>query len=710
MNVYTVQAGDTLETIAKKFLVSITDLQKWNNGQFPSLYSTTLPMTPGWVINIAPPSRSTYNVTDFGAIGHDITRNDGSVIAGSTSFVSKDGTFKSGDVGTNITVDYAATNTTLSDMLIQGASYSLLTVNPLTTEIAGGANVVVQFGTYTQTFVAAATAPVGAIYVTVTAQVANYSYPIGSYVDPANLTTTITSVSSPTLVTLGADATITAFGLSYTYTPDDTAAIQTAINACSIAGGGIVYLPTGTYNVSPGVNNYDLQLLSNVTIAGASQYATTIYDQSQNSSNPVPIIYSNGTSNVGVRDIGLKGNVLSSTQANFNGGGVLLVGVNYFELRNLYCSYFTNYGFHIGTVGGGTGGCTYGTIDSVTVVGYRMGAGGISTGSNINVNNLLFYTGEGFNIENGPCNAINVSNVVAIHNDTVQPGTAFGYALDVVANDGDMSAINISNVYVYGQWLTGIEISADLNGSTNYNVSDIAVSNCILDGSGSASNYGVLVSADSGSVMERVSFTSCMAKNWAAADGFHFDNAKNITLVNCISYNNAQQGYGIFAGSEVRFTGCQALSNNTSNASGNSGFYLDTSTAYLVNCISGGGNQNYGLRGVTAPCNLYASDCDFTGNTDGSVLVGGGNGGRVSNCLGYNPTGPQTAPTIPASGTSLTNPFPFDTTVYVTGGTVTAIAVGGTSTGLTSGSVFIPVGETITLTYSSAPTWIWIGN
>lgn len=247
MNVYTVQAGDTLETIAKKFLVSVTDLQKWNNGQFPSLYSTTLPMTPGWVINVSPPSRTTYNVTDFGAIGHDITRNDGSVIAGSTSFVSKDGTFKSGDVGTNIIVDYAATNTTLSDMLIQGASYSLLTVNPLTTEIASGANVVVQFGTYTQTFVAAAAAPVGAIYVTVTAQTANYSYPIGSYVDPANLVTTITSVSSPTLITLGADATITAYGLTYTYTPDDTVALQDVYNTAAAEGGGTISLPVGVF-------------------------------------------------------------------------------------------------------------------------------------------------------------------------------------------------------------------------------------------------------------------------------------------------------------------------------------------------------------------------------------------------------------------------------------------------------------------------------
>ena len=94
----------------------------------------------------------------------------------------------------------------------------------------------------------------------------------------------------------------------------------------------------------------------------------------------------------------------------------------------------------------------------------------------------------------------------------------------------------------------------------------------------------------------------------------------------------------------------------------------------------------------------------FAGVKPGSTLL------RIKDLIGYNPTGPQTAPAIPASGTALTNPFPFDATVYVTGGTVTAIAAGGTATGLTSGAVFVAAGETITLTYSAAPTWVWIGN
>jgi hypothetical protein len=70
--------------------------------------------------------------------------------------------------------------------------------------------------------------------------------------------------------------------------------------------------------------------------------------------------------------------------------------------------------------------------------------------------------------------------------------------------------------------------------------------------------------------------------------------------------------------------------------------------------------------------------------------------------------GVVTAPSIPATTVALKNPFWRDCAVTVTGGTVTAIAVNGVSLGITSGTVFVPSGKTITLTYSSAPTWHWV--
>ena len=71
-------------------------------------------------------------------------------------------------------------------------------------------------------------------------------------------------------------------------------------------------------------------------------------------------------------------------------------------------------------------------------------------------------------------------------------------------------------------------------------------------------------------------------------------------------------------------------------------------------------------------------------------------------------TGHVTSPSVPATTVALTNPFWRDAMVNVTGGTVTAIAVDGTATGLTSGTFFVPTGKTITLTYTVAPSWNWV--
>jgi len=67
------------------------------------------------------------------------------------------------------------------------------------------------------------------------------------------------------------------------------------------------------------------------------------------------------------------------------------------------------------------------------------------------------------------------------------------------------------------------------------------------------------------------------------------------------------------------------------------------------------------------------------------------------------------APSVPASTVAETNTFPHTCRINVYGGTVTAIAIGGVATGLTSGSFVLYPGETITLTYSSAPSWTWFG-
>jgi hypothetical protein len=65
------------------------------------------------------------------------------------------------------------------------------------------------------------------------------------------------------------------------------------------------------------------------------------------------------------------------------------------------------------------------------------------------------------------------------------------------------------------------------------------------------------------------------------------------------------------------------------------------------------------------------------------------------------------APSVPSSGVALVNGSGRDAAVIVTGGTVSGIEVNGNSVGVTSGTIYVPASMTITVTYTSAPTWTW---
>lgn len=111
------------------------------------------------------------------------------------------------------------------------------------------------------------------------------------------------------------------------------------------------------------------------------------------------------------------------------------------------------------------------------------------------------------------------------------------------------------------------------------------------------------------------------------------------------------------------------------------------------------------LAVVRARCTVYAAGDLIDVSLSGSELVPG----TVPFAIAA-PGGAQTSPSVPASTTPLTSPFGFDSMVYIAGGTVTVIALGGVATGLTSGSFRVPAGQSITLTYSVAPTWKWFAG
>ncbi|GID03137.1 M10 family metallopeptidase C-terminal domain-containing protein [Pseudomonas sp. 008] len=94
---------------------------------------------------------------------------------------------------------------------------------------------------------------------------------------------------------------------------DDTAAIQRAIDAAAAAGGGQVYVPTGTYIVSGGVEPSDgcLMLKSNVYLYGDGMGATTVKVADGSDTKITGVIrsaYGEQTHDFGVSNLTIDGN------------------------------------------------------------------------------------------------------------------------------------------------------------------------------------------------------------------------------------------------------------------------------------------------------------------------------------------------------------------------------------------------------------------
>lgn len=112
--------------------------------------------------------------------------------------------------------------------------------------------------------------------------------------------------------------------------------------------------------------------------------------------------------------------------------------------------------------------------------------------------------------------------------------------------------------------------------------------------------------------------------------------------------------------------------------------------------INDSGNRLFGtINVVWAGGNLSNSRTMMTGGANLRLLDAQYGFGHVA------------SPSIPTSATDFLNPFWRPAAVTITGGTVSAIAVDGTATGLTSGTVVLPSGKNIKLTYTVAPSWTW---
>lgn len=234
------------------------------------------------------------------------------------------------------------------------------------------------------------------------------------------------------------------------------------------------------------------------------------------------------------------------------------------------------------------------------------------------------------------------------------------------------------------------------------------------------------------SAVQRVKLTSCWLSS-AAANGLNFASTAttlptDIELIGCNIYSNTTAGITGAGVADYKVTGGQIAGNGT-------GFLITAATGnvYSVHAVGVRVGPTGGIGVNTTALNIatgtYAqlkfADCDFTGNTTsfalGTITPVTASRYAITGCPGINPRGAGLAqPGVPTSTTVLTNTTGFRCTIFLKNGSTspTVITVNGQAvTGFTTatvsaaaGQIFLDPGGTIQMTYTVAPTWVWIAN
>jgi len=96
------------------------------------------------------------------------------------------------------------------------------------------------------------------------------------------------------------------------------------------------------------------------------------------------------------------------------------------------------------------------------------------------------------------------------------------------------------------------------------------------------------------------------------------------------------------------------------------------------------------------------------------IAIGGsiaGVGNRVEGVKGFFGTDRIGSPAMPASGVTVTNNYGCAARVFINGGTISLISINSIASGFTTGAMLMLLpGESLSITYSVAPSWNWIGS
>ncbi len=485
---------------------------------------------------------------------------------------------------------------------------------------------------------------------------------------------------------------------------DDTAAIQSAINAAHAALGGIIYFPPGAYLISAALTIY-----SNCIVMGAGASAlgvftsgSTIVQRTLNAD-----IFTTGTL------AGGAGPVFSPAfrDLNLTYAGGLGSPTGGAAIRLAYCQTAWVERVYISTCYNGIvfGADTASPPSDPTVALWIWVRNCVVAGV---VNSAFVVSGNTANldIQSNLCFGFGGNSGPSV----VMSMTALGYC--------DVLYFRFNDCESFGAGML-LNANSAVAGVSN-GIVDSYIEGNIFDG---FNNACLQLGATNLGVLGRIKCTS----NWFTGSGNTVVlQAAGTGIVEDITFRgnffSSSVGYGLVITGNAPPADIEVSDNQFYGNSGSSGGCMTIASGARVHVrdnmmsIRAGAPNNFGGINITAGVTDYIIEgndvrhCASYGISNNAPTQG-----LARNNPGYNPIGIGTgSPSVPATTGTQGNPFPTDAMVYISSTSTTGLSVvisgyGGGSSAVsqatnTLASYRVPYGGLIGLTYGgTAPTWVW---
>lgn len=463
---------------------------------------------------------------------------------------------------------------------------------------------------------------------------------------------------------------------------DSTTSIQAAINSIAATDGGKLLVPAKVYTLTAPL---DVEF-NGLDIVGDG--ANSIFSRSTDYGSTLRVFDSDGTEQIvgfWMRSIKFQSSGLTTSGAH-----IFLDALTVFNISEIY--------IRQGFIGFDLLGCTGGQISNVYMV-FQEIFGGSAVGRKYlhlrsSANTAVAGSPQGGDVFFNNFNGRGAGGAATtVTQRGIEVNTADGYWF---------VNCHIGNTTQYNLLLDAN--AAESLGSCQF--TQVWFDKCSGD--------NIRITGTTPAVIGRYYFTTCTIKGGGTAEfGVRLINseADNIRFSDCTITEHNNHGIDIQAswtGKDASFWDNQILDNSFTTLNNASGINIADNVDNVH--INGGevrGTKH--LRGIAIAGsnhdNVQINNVNVLDNPNAGMSKLEGTNIQQKNNIGFNPLGVDTAITVTASPFTYTNATGYNQEVRVGGGTVSVIAKNATNlSGLTFGMFTLGPSETLTVTYSGAPT------